>query len=170
MVEVYLAVWEMGYFEVSEAFKGLSDEKVWKRPTEELLSVGELAGHIAYWEAVKFAGDGGGQRQPDPAQCRVNSPLIDRRFGYYPTTIATSPSEQHLAMTANQVCSELLRVHQEAVAYFTAQNPSLESTPPGWAPNYTYKFFLEYAAFHVAYHVGQMYSVRHLLGDETPDN
>jgi len=186
MVEAYLGVLELAYFEVKVAFEGLADENVWKRPTEGLLSVGELAGHIAYWEAVKLAGEGG-EPEPDLAQCRVSSPLIDHRFddlakcrvssplidhrfAYYPTTIANPPSEQHRAMTAEQVCRELVRVHEEAVAHFKARNPDLASTPAGWPPNHTYGEFLKYAVFHVSYHAGQMYSVRHLLGEETPDN
>src|SRR5947209_3559981 len=132
MVEAYLNILELGYYEVKEAFGGLADANVWKRPTEGLLSVGELAGHIAFWEAVRLTGDG-----PDPAQCRVSSPLIDPRFRYYPITIAHPPSEQHLAMTAEQVCRELLRVHEEAVAYFRALNLDLESSAPGWPPPWT---------------------------------
>ena len=96
--------------------------------------------------------------------------MIDHRFGYYPTTIATPPSEQHLAMTAEQVCSELVRVHEEAVAHFKALNPDPDSCPPGCPPHYTYGEFLRYAVFHVSYHTGQMYSARHLLGEQTPDN
>src|SRR2546427_8655843 len=122
MIEAYLGVLELSYDEIKVAFEGLADEHVWKRPTEGLLSVGELAGHVAYWEAVKLAGEGG-EPEPDLAKCRVSSPLIDRRFHYYPTTIAIPPSEQQLAMTAEQVCRELLRVHEEAVAYFRALNP-----------------------------------------------
>jgi uncharacterized damage-inducible protein DinB len=159
MVDVYLDALEMCYFEVTEAFRGLADENVWKRPAEGLLSVGELAGHVAYWEARKFAGEG-----------KVSSPLIDERFRYYQTTLATPPSEDHLAMTAEEVCREALRVHEEAVAHFRALNPDLESHPPGWPPEYTYREFLKYAVFHVGYHTGQMYSARHLLGEETPDN
>ena len=172
MVEVYLEALEEGYYEVKFAFEGLADENVWKRPAEGLLSVGELAGHIAYWEAVKLAGEGAGGEhlKPNLAKCRISSPLIDPRFGYYSTTIATPPSEQHLAMTAEQVCRELVRVHEEAVADFKARNPDLDSTAPGWPPNYTYRVFLAYAPFHVAYHTGQMYSVRHLLGEEPPNN
>src|SRR5947208_9269871 len=112
MLEVYLKLLEQDYFELGEAFRGLADENVWKRPAPGLLSVGELAGHIAFWEAVRLAGEG-----PDPARCRVSSPLIDGRFRYYPATIAAPPSEQHLAMTAEQVYRELLRVHEEAVAH-----------------------------------------------------
>jgi DinB family protein len=163
MVEAYLACLDLGYYEAKVVFEGLADEHVWKRPTEGLLSVGELAGHISFWEAVKFAGEGG-EPEPDPAKCRVSSPLIDPQFQYYPKTLAIPPSDQ--------VCGELLRVHEEAIAHFRALNPDLESSPPGWPSWYgsTYGEFLKYAVFHVSYHVGQMYSVRHLLGEETPDN
>ncbi len=57
MLETALKALDLCYFEVTEAFKALADENVWKRPSPVLLSVGELAGHIAYWEAVRFAGD-----------------------------------------------------------------------------------------------------------------
>src|SRR5215831_13883825 len=99
MVEACLKLLEVGYYEVKFAFEGLADENVWKRPAAGLLSVGELAGHIAYWQAVKLAGEG-----EDLAKCRVSSPLIDPWFRYHPTTKETPPSEQHLAMTAEQVC------------------------------------------------------------------
>ena len=170
MVATYLEFLEMGYFEVKEAFQGLADEYVWRRPAEGLLSVGELAGHIAYWEAVRLASEGGEYLKTDLSRCSVSSPLVDHRFAYYPTTIATPPSEEHLAMTAQQVLSELLRVHEEAGARFQVQKPDLESVAPGWPPNFTYGEYLRYAGFHIAYHTGQMYSVRHLLGEQTPDN
>ena len=178
MVEAYLKLLEQGYYEVKFAFEGLADESVWKRPAEGLLSVGELAGHLAYWQAVRLAGEGGepnpdangASLTPDLAKCRVSSLLIDHRFGYYPTTIATPPSEQHLAMTTEKVCQELLRVHEESAAHCKTLNPDLESTAPGWPPGWTYGGFLEYLVFHVGYHTGQMYSVRHLLGESTPDN
>lgn len=175
--EAYLKVLDVGYFEVQEAFKGLADENVWKRPTAEILSVGELAGHIAYWEAVRLAGEGlvsvaaaGGELLPDLAKCRVSGPFLDHRFMYYPITLAHPPEEQHLAMTAEQVRGELVRVHEEAVAHFRALNPDLESEPPGKPSDQTYGNSLRYLAIHVSYHAGQMYTVRHLLGEETPDN
>jgi len=178
MLEVYLKLLDQGFFEVKFAFEGLADENVWKRPAEGLLSVGELAGHIAYWEAVRLAGEGGEQDSdangismaPDLAKCKVSSLLIDHRFGYHPKTLAAPPSEQQLAMTAEEVCSELLRVHQESVAHFKALNPDLSSSVPGWPQEWTYGGFLEYLVFHIGYHTGQMYSARHILGDETPDN
>jgi hypothetical protein len=168
MLETYLAILEEGYYEVKFAFEGLADGKVWKRPAEGLLSIGEIAGHIAYWEAVKFGGGGG--EPADLTTWPVTSLLIDRRFSYYPRTLETPLSGEQLAMTSEQVYSELVRVHNEAMSKFKALNPNLASHPAGWPPNYTYRAFLSYATFHVAYHTGQMYSVRHLLGDETIDN
>ena len=62
MVEAYLKLLEQGYYEVKFAFEGLADENVWRRPAVGLLAVGELAGHVAFWEAVralrKSAGSG----------------------------------------------------------------------------------------------------------------
>src|SRR2546423_9546466 len=96
MLEVYLKLLEQDYFELGEAFKGLADENVWKRPAKGLLSVGELAGHIAYWEAMRLAGEGEGL-----AKWKGTSPLIDPRFRFYTNT--TPPSEQHHAITTRQV-------------------------------------------------------------------
>jgi hypothetical protein len=168
MVEAYLQILEEGYYEVTFAFGGLADEHVWKRPSERLLSIGEIAGHIAYWEAVKFAGEGGDP--PDPAKCRVKSPLVDARFRYYTTSLQTTPSTELLAMTATDVCQELLRVHKEAMADFKSRDVDIDTSPPGWPPGRTYRMFLTYAAFHVAYHTGQMYTLRHLLEELPPDN
>jgi hypothetical protein len=165
MLDAYLKLLEQDYFEVGEAFKGLADENVWKRPAPGLLSVGELAGHVAYWQAVRPAGEG-----EDMAKCKVTSPLIDPRFRYYQTTIATPPSDKHLAMTAEQVHSEVVRVHAESLAHFKALNPDLDSVSPGPPFNFTYGTSLEYLVFHIAYHTGQIYTSRHLLGEETPDN
>jgi hypothetical protein len=167
MVEAVMKQLELGYYEVKFAFEGLADDHVWKRPAPGLLSVGEIAGHVAFWEAVRLAGEG-----EDPEKCRVSSPLIDPRFRYLPDTLETPPTEQHLAMTAEQVCGELLRVHGEAVAHFKALNPDPESKLPGSfaGMEWTYGAAVEYLAFHVAYHTGQMFSARHLLGEETPDN
>ena len=168
--EIDLSFLELGYFEAREAFKGLADDNVWKRPSEGLLSVGELAGHIAYWQAVRLAARNGEDGKPDLANCPVSSLLVDHRFCYYDTTLTSSISDQHKEMTAAQVCSELIRVHEESVAHFKALNPDLAAVPPGGPSYHTYGEYLKYAVFHVSYHTGQMYSVRHLLGEETPDN
>lgn len=164
-METYLKLLELGYYELTFVFEGLADENVWKRPAEGLLSIGELAGHLAGAEAIRFAGEG-----EDLSRCCIQSPLVDNRFWYLPRTLATPPSEQHVALTAAQVGAELKRVHEEAIAHLKALNPDLTAPIPGCPSGFTYGEFLEYDVFHVAYHTGQMYSVRHLLGEETPDN
>jgi len=57
MVDAYSKPLGQGYYEAKFAFEGFADENVWKRPAPGLLSVGELARHIAYWEAVRLAGE-----------------------------------------------------------------------------------------------------------------
>lgn len=170
MLEAYLSALDMGYFEVTEAFRDLPDEHVWKRPAEALLSVGEVAAHVAYWEAARFAGESmEGAFRPNLEKSKISSSFLDHRFSYYPFTIAEPPSEEHLAMTSAQVCAELLRVHNEAITHLKARNPDLDAPARGW-PQQKYRHFVEYAIFHISYHTGQMYSARHLLGEETPDN
>jgi hypothetical protein len=171
MLETYLSLLDLCYFEVTEAFKGLADDHVWKRPGSILLSVGELAGHVAYWEAVRFAGEGtDGSSSRDLSNCKVHSPLLDPRFAYYTTNLTTPPSEAQLALTAKQVLDELLRVHNESMEFLKALNPNLDVPAPYWGEQSNLRELLKYVIFHIAYHTGQMYSVRHLLGEETPDN
>ncbi len=178
MLDTYLKLLEQGLFEAKFAFEGVPDEDVWKRPAKGLLSLGELAGHIAYWEAVRLAGAGvdaaagtnGIGLRPNAESCTVTSPLVDSQFEYYHSTLVATLTDQQRAMTAEQVYNELCRVHAEAAEYFTKQNFDLESSVPGWPPAWTYKGFLEYLVFHIGYHIGQMYSVRHLLEHVPPDN
>ena len=173
MVEAYLSALDLCFFEVTEAFNGLADENVWKRPADGLLSVGELAGHVAYWLAARLAGEGNdGTARSDLTKCHVSSPLVDDRFAYYTITLKTVPSDAQRAMTAEGVCRELLRVHAQSVASFRSLDVDADSAAPGqgWPPGHTYGDVLKYLIFHVSYHTGQMYSVRHLLGEKTPDN
>lgn len=166
MLETYTKLLDLCYFELGEAFKGLKDENVWKRPAPGLLSVGEIVGHIAYWEAIRLAGDG-----EDLDKCKVKSPLLHRHFRYYTSTIETRPSAEHQSMTAEQVHNETKRIHEESVAHFKSLNPDLSASSHGSLPgNFAYGEMLEYQVFHIAYHTGQIYSARHLLGEETVDN
>ncbi len=170
MLDDYLDLLDMAYYEVGFAFQGLSDANVWRRPAQRLLSPGEIAGHIAYWDAVRFAGEGADE--PDLAKCRIQSPLIDARFRYYTSTVALDPIQ--LTMTADEVSKELTRIHQESMAQLRASNPQLDAAPPGWPQGgpsgTTLREFQKYQIFHVSYHTGQIYTARHLLGEVPPDN
>lgn len=152
-INALTAAWDEAHWEFTLAFEGLTDEDLWKRPHPSLLSVGELAGHVAYHEASMA--DGG----------TVQSPLVDKRFNYYDDH-AKNPVL--LDLTVQQVLDELKRVHQAAKEGI-AQVQDFNATVP-WRNDATWYQVLQYGAFHVAYHCGQAYSVRHLLGHETTDN
>lgn len=164
----YLSMLDLTYFEIGEAFDGLSNENLWKRPTPELLSIGEMACHVAYGEATRLAGEGG-KPVADPEKCPVKSPLIDSRFDYYLNIKDQDIPAELMSLTSEQVLTELRRVHTETIAHFTAADPDPAANPPGWAP-WTYIETVKYNIFHVSYHTGQMYSVRFLLGDNPPNN
>lgn len=165
MLDTYLDLLELAYYEAKFAFEGLEDDDVWTRPAEGVLSIGELAGHVSYWLALRFAGDG-----EDLAKCKVSSPLIDPRFRYYYDSLTNPPTDEQLELTADQVCKEFDRIHKEAVEAFRSQNPDLGSPAPGTSWEWSVKETLKYTIFHVSYHAGQMYTVRHLMGDRTADN
>jgi uncharacterized damage-inducible protein DinB len=140
-------------FELGEAFTDFPDADLWTRPHPRLLSVGELACHMCRAEANYFS----------PS---LESPLFVDQARYYPYSIETPT---HVDLSASQVYEEMKRVHAACRAALEALNPDLASQNPhreGW----TWGYSLEYQAFHLAYHTGQIYSVRHMMGHETPDN
>lgn len=143
------AVWE-----VTEAMDGLPDADVWQRPDLRLWSIGELAAHLCYWEAQSFFGDS------------FTSPLADARARYYD---GESQQPFALSMGTQELHAELKRVHEACRAALLEMAPSLDDQNPH-RPEWTWIQTLMYQTFHFGYHVGQMFSVRHLLGHQTPDN
>lgn len=153
-LDLMIAALDAGHWELGEAFKGLPDEDVWKRAHPRLLSVGELATHIAYWEDV---GATGGTSE---------SPFLKQYARYYTSSVETPIV---LDFGAEALYREVERVHGAVKAALVAAQPDSEDKNPhreGW----TWGYSLGYMAFHVAYHTGQIYSVRHLLGHDTEDN
>ncbi|HTQ11102.1 MAG TPA: DinB family protein [Fimbriimonadaceae bacterium] len=156
-----IEAWDEGHREFAISLGGISEEDLWKRPHPRLLSVGELAGHLAYWQAVWITG--GGDASPDLTRLPVRSPLVDEAFRYY-TTQVDHPFR--LDLNAEQVLAEVQRIHEIAKA--AAEGKGKDDPYPGqWR---TWGNLVQYQAFHVAYHTGQAYSVRHLLGHDTEDN
>lgn len=153
--------WDEAHREFAIALGGLSDEDLWKRPHPRLLSIGELAGHVAYWQAVWTLGNG--DARPDLDQLPIKSPLLNDAFRYY-----TSNVEQafRIELGTNEILKEVMRIHDAAKNALAGTGK--EDTHPGqWG---TWGHLIQYQVFHVAYHTGQVYSVRHLLGHETEDN
>jgi uncharacterized damage-inducible protein DinB len=165
-----IEAWDEAYREFAIAMGGLSDEDLWKRPHPRLLSVGELAGHIAYGQAIWVFGDG--SNRPNPEQLPIRSPLIDHAYRYYTSMVEhaspQTPNTQHPTppLNATQVLEEVLRIHEAAKAAVAGKGLE-DPCPSHWR---TWGNLVQYQVFHVAYHTGQVYSVRHLLGHETEDN
>lgn len=151
-IEALLQAWDEGAWEFTLVFEGLSDEDLWKRAHPSLLSVGELAGHVAYGAAQMI-------------ESGFDSPLVDKAFDYYPRQVA-SPVKRE--MTVESVLAELKRVHVACKAQIARVKDFDEKVP--WRDDWTWGGCLRYHVFHVAYHCGQAYSVRHLMGHETTDN
>lgn len=153
-LELLVKAWDMAHWELGEAFKGLPDDAVWVRPHPNLLSIGEIAAHLAYWEGTSVAGPG------------CTSPLMDAGARYYTSNVAAPVS---LGIRASEVYDELERIHAAAKETMLAMPHESEDSNPnrdGWTWGQT----VEYMVFHVGYHTGQIYSIRHLMGHETIDN
>jgi hypothetical protein len=156
-----IAAWDEGHREFAIAYEGLDDSDIWVRAHPRLLSLGELAGHVAYWQGVWTFGEG--EERPDLSKLPIQSLLIHHGFRYY-TSNVEAPCRVEL--DAKELVNEVMRVHEAAKGAVSHKN--LDDPYPGqWG---TWGNFVQYQAFHVAYHTGQAYSVRHLLGHETEDN
>ena len=143
------AIWELG-----EAFAGMPEKDLWVRPHRNLLSVGELGAHIAYGEASCFLGP------------TFESPLFAEQIRYFPYTLETPFS---VKMTPAEVYAEIQRVHEACKAAYNL-TPRAYDDPHPHREGWTWGYVLVYHGFHIAYHTGQIYSVRHILGHETTDN
>ncbi len=162
-VELLLKAWDMAHWEFGEALEGLEDADLWRRPAPALLSVGELIGHMAYCEATRFTGPA---VSDDP-----RGPLVDQVFSYYESQVA---NRVVLPIGVAQAAADLERIHESAVAKVRDLAPDSEALPPpgiqGMWEGSNWGDLLNYMVFHVAYHTGQAYSARHLIGHRTKDN
>jgi len=159
-LDLLIQAWDEGHREFAIALEGLSDEDLWRRAHPRLLSVGELAGHITYYEAIGHIAE--------DSSSQIVSPLADPAFRYY-----TDEVEKPVVfeMGVDELLKEVARVHEESKRVVLELDPDAadkvsSKTFAGWS----WAYYLQYRVFHIAYHTGQIYSVRHLLGHSTTDN
>lgn len=164
-LETLIKAWDEAVWEFTLVFEGLEDADVWRRPNPRLLSIGELAGHVAYWEAIRSV-----EPAPDPAedlsQVPIKSPLVDGAFRYYTDEVDKPVA---LNLSAAEVLAEFKRVHEESRAVVARVERDTDDAVEG-AKGATWGQYVQYHGFHAAYHAGQAYSVRHLFGHTTTDN
>lgn len=151
--------WDSAHWEFSLIFEELSNTDLWLRPDPKLLSVGELTCHMANAQ-IGFA------KKLDPA-CGIESPLARAEAGYYLSSVDQPIA---LPMTVEEVAQEFDRV-QKAVKHVFLRSSAERETPLSFeGPGRTFGEFADYMVFHVAYHTGQAFSARHLMGHRTNDN
>jgi len=165
-LELLLKAWDSAIWEFTLVFEGLSDDDLWRRPHPKLLSVGELAGHVAYGAAVQTTEPPIDRTKNFQEQMLIKSPLVDPAFQYYSTEVDNPVT---LDLTTEEVLNELKRVHELSKAQVTRANRNYDDKIQG-RYDWTWGYLVEYMGFHAAYHAGQAYSVRHLLGHTTTDN
>ncbi len=157
-LDLLIQAWDEGHREFAIALEGLSDEDLWTRPHPKLLSIGELAGHMMYWEALMVGKD----RLPGDV---IEGILVDPAFNYYTEEIG-QPVKLDIGVA--ELLTEVKRVHELAKKAMLDFDPASADALPG--EGWTWGYYLQYRVFHTAYHTGQAYSVRHLLGHTPTDN
>jgi hypothetical protein len=149
--------WDSAHWEFSLVFEDFADEDLWRRADPQLLSVGELVAHVVYSQ-ITYANQLGGQ---------ISSPLSNKNARYYLTTV-DNPVESTLGV--EEVVQELDRVQKAVKEIFMSVDKGRDDALPFRGPGRTFGEFADDMLFHVAYHTGQAFSVRHLMGHKTNDN
>ncbi|MFM9873558.1 MAG: hypothetical protein ACKVQS_08865 [Fimbriimonadaceae bacterium] len=167
-IDGLVQAWDEFHWEYSLALENLADENVWKRPDPRLLSIGELTGHVCYSNAIRFLSN---KDDADPSDVLLKSPLIDRKFRYY---VYQVDEPVVLEMSAPDLASEFDRISKACKEVMVNLNPGYDELLPGRTEEMQgftrWGMTLQYMLFHISYHAGQAYSVRHLLGDTPVDN
>ncbi|MFM7188195.1 MAG: hypothetical protein ACKO14_10320 [Armatimonadota bacterium] len=137
----------------------MNDTDLWVRPHANLLSVGELACPVVY-SLVTYA-------NKVNAEGLLISPLAIQSTSYYLHNIGT-PIQMELGVA--DITAEVERVQKVAKSVFLAASSGRDEPLAFDGPGRTLGEFADYMVFHVAYHTGQAFSVRHLMGHKTNDN
>jgi hypothetical protein len=151
--------WDSACWEFSLIFEEFADEDLWRRPDPKLLSVGELACHMAYALCTY-------SEKVEPGS-GVESPLACSEASYYLHTVVEPVV---LDMSVEEVVKEFDRVQKATKEVFLRSGATRETPLAFDGPGRTFGEFADYMVFHVAYHTGQAFSVRHLMGHRTNDN
>lgn len=166
-VKTLIDAWHWMYFEVDLMFEGLRPENLHRRPHPSLLSVSEHCAHLVRSEASIINRYLFGQ----PEEEWADSVMRKRLFGWPPTMLESPVDSELRQMAVNDVKQALLSEHARARDLaLTLDLPADHVFQDDWVRCTTVGDRLRIAAYHVGYHMGQIYTVRHLLGEETPEN
>lgn len=163
-VEALVDAWEMAMWQFMLVFKGLRDEDLWVRPHPDLLSIGEIVCHVGLDE-IQSMQEPALRHESDYATWPIQSPFLNRALYYYDKNLAEPVV---LALSVEEVKAELQRVHDEAKKVVLRKPRDLSDIIEG--SDGTWGGQLNYRIFHLAYHAGQAYSLRHMMGHDTANN
>jgi hypothetical protein len=162
-----IEAWHWMYFETDLAFGGLSEENLHQRPAPTLISVSEHAAHVARSEASIVNRYLFSQKPEEWADCLFRQ----AEFGWPPTMLEGPVNPELARMSVAEVMGEYLIQHERCYALAkTLTLPPDHVFEDDWLRIRTVRDRLRIAAYHVAYHTGQIYAARHALGEETPEN
>lgn len=166
-VRSLVEAWHWMYFEVDLVFEGVRPENLHRRPGPDLLSISEHCAHLVRSEASIVERYLFGRPPEEWADT-----LMRRAVFGWPPTMLESPVEADLArLTLAEVKDGLIREHERCLrAAQSLTLPAEHRFDDDWARCTTVADRLRIAAYHVAYHMGQICSARHMLGEETPEN
>lgn len=151
--------WDAAHWEFSLVFEDLADGDLWRRAHPNLLSIGEIVCHMVYWQtnyASKLSPGLG-----------IDSPLRRDEARYYLTSV---DQPLVLPLSVSEVAQEFDRVQKAVKETFLQIDLGRDAPLTVEGPGRTFGEFADYMVFHVAYHTGQAFSVRHLMGHKTNDN
>lgn len=155
------------YFETDLVLGGIKEENLHRRPAQNLLAISEHLAHVARSEASIICRYLAGQEDSEWQNSVLTKPL----FGWPPTMIEAAVDSELAKMGLKEITDEYLNHHDKCYRLALTLNLSPDHQfQDGWNRVTTARDRLRIAAYHVAYHAGQIYSVRHLLGEETPEN
>ena len=162
-----IEAWHWMYFETDLLFEGLAEENLHRRPNANLLAISEHLAHVARSEASIVNRYLFGQQPDQWADCLFRK----AEFGWPPTMLERPVDEVLSQMSVEDVMQEYLRQHERCYQLaVTLALPADTVFDDEWDRCRTVRDRLRIAAYHVAYHAGQVYSVRHALGEDTPEN
>lgn len=162
-----IEAWHWMYFETDLVLGGILPENLHRRPSANLLSISEHLAHVARSEGSIFCRYLLGQ-----SDAQWQTSLLTKDVFGWPPTMLESPADEDLArLSLEELKAEYLHLHERC--YESAKEMKLAANHQfhdEWDRITTVRDRLRIAAYHVAYHCGQIYSTRHLLGEETPEN
>ena len=162
-----IEAWHWMYFETDLVFGGLSESNIHKRPGPGLLAVSEHAVHVARSEASIIDRFLFGRPQEEWADCLFRK----KEFGWPPTMLESPVDPELVKMSVREVEAEYLKQHNRCYELAkTLKLPADHTFTDDWDRCVNVRDRLRIAAYHVGYHAGQIYSARHMLGEDTPEN